>query len=226
MKNLAIIPARGGSKRIPEKNIIDFHGKPLISYSIDIAKKSGLFNEIMVSTDDKKIAGISEKNGAKVPFLRSEKNADHFAILADVVSEVISEYKKRNQSFEYVCCILPTAPLISLENLNKGYKLIQTGKFNSVRPVVRFSYPIQRAFTMENDRVNFMYPENARTRSQDLKPAFHDAGQFYWMYFEKGMIPDKRGAFEISELEAQDIDTYEDLKMAELKYSYLNLDKA
>lgn len=221
MENLAIIPARGGSKRIPGKNIIEFHGKPLISYSIEIAKKSGLFSEIMVSTDDKKIAGISEKYGAKVPFFRSEKNSDHFATLADAVNEVISDYKKRNHSFKYVCCILPTAPLIRTENLKKGYELMLAGKFNSVRPVVRFSYPVQRAFSLKKDRVDFMYPEYARVRSQDLEPAFHDAGQFYWMYFEKGMIPEKRGAFEINELEAQDIDDKTDLKLAEMKYSFL-----
>lgn len=221
MENLAIIPARGGSKRIPGKNIIEFHGKPLISYSIEIAKKSGLFSEIMVSTDDKKIAEISEKYGAKVPFFRSEKNSDHFATLADAVKEVISDYKKRNYSFKYVCCILPTAPLIRVETLKRAYELMLTGKFNSVRPVVRFGYPVQRAFSLKNDRVDFMYPEYEKVRSQDLEPAFHDAGQFYWMYFEKGMISEKRGAFEINELEAQDIDDKTDLKLAEMKYSFL-----
>ncbi len=222
MENIAIIPARGGSKRIPGKNIVPFHGKPLISYSIDIAKKSGLFKEIMVSTDDKKIAGISEEYGANIPFFRSEKNSNHFATLADAVNEVISEYKKRAYSFKYVCCILPTAPLISLKNLKKGYELILTEKFNSIRPVVRFNYPIQRAFRLEKGMVNFIYPENAGARSQDLEPAFHDAGQFYWMYFEKGMIAKKKGAFEINELEAQDIDDNTDLKLAEMKYSCLN----
>lgn len=222
MENLAIIPARGGSKRIPEKNIIPFHGKPLISYSIDIARKSGLFKEIMVSTDDEKIARISEEYGAEVPFFRSEKNSDNFSTLSDVVDEVISVYKEKNHSFKYVCCILPTAPLVSFENLKKGYELMLGGEYSSVRPVVRFSYPIQRAFTLKNGKVKFMYPENARVRSQDLEPAFHDAGQFYWMYFEKGMNQEERGAFEISELEAQDIDNKTDLKLAEIKYKFIN----
>ncbi|MCK4921272.1 MAG: pseudaminic acid cytidylyltransferase [Bacteroidales bacterium] len=224
MENLVIIPARGGSKRIPKKNINPFHGKPLISYSIDIAKKSGLFKEIMVSTDDREIADIALKYGAKVPFFRGKKNSDHFATLADVVTEVISTYQNLGKSFQHICLILPTAPLITLSNLKKGYDLLLTDNYNSIRPVVRFSYPIQRAFSMKNGVVEFINPENLKARSQDLEPTFHDAGQFYWMYFEKGMINTKRGGFEISEMEAQDIDTLTDLKLAEIKYSLLNSD--
>ena len=222
MKNLVIIPARGGSKRIPRKNITPFHGKPLISYSIDIAKKSGLFKEIMVSTDDQEIATISREYGANVPFYRSSKNSDHFASLADVVKEVISSYQKMGKSFQYVCCILPTAPLITLNNLKKGYDLLLTDRYNSVRPIVRFSYPIQRAFSLKNGMVEFIHPENAKKRSQDLDPTFHDAGQFYWMYFDKGMIYSERGGFEISEMEAQEIDTTTALKLVELKYKIIN----
>ncbi len=222
MNNLAIIPARGGSKRIPRKNIALFHGKPLISYSIELAKKFNSFTEIMVSTDDTEIADISAEYGATVPFMRSDKNSDHFATLADVVEEVISSYKEFGKSFDHVCCILPTAPLITLGNLVKGYDLLLSNQYNSVRPVVRFSYPIQRALSLRDRMVEFIYPENAKVRSQDLEASYHDAGQFYWMYFKKGMINAGRGGFEISEMEAQDIDTIDDFKLAELKFSLLN----
>ena len=221
MENLAIIPARGGSQRIPRKNIISFHGKPLISYSIEIAMNSGLFSEVMVSTDDKEIADISYEHGAQIPFYRGKKNSDNFATLADVVSEVITNYKNIGRSFDFACCILPTAPLITLKNLTKGYKLILQGNWKTVRPVVKFSYPIQRALTLKNGQVKFIHPENAETRSQDLDPAFHDAGQFYWMKFETGMSGEQKGGFEISELECQDIDTYSDLELSKIKFKML-----
>ncbi|MCF8380981.1 MAG: pseudaminic acid cytidylyltransferase [Bacteroidales bacterium] len=221
MENLVIIPARGGSQRIPGKNIAPFHGKPIISYSIDIAKISGLFQEIMVSTDDPKIAEVALEYGASIPFFRSEKNSDHFATISDVVSEVLSSYRDLGKTFKYVCCILPTSPLISLYNLRKGYELLLSEKYHSVRPVIRYSYPVQRAVFLKDGKVDFIHPENARVRSQDLEPAFHDAGQFYWMYFDKGMIATEKGGFEISELEAQDIDNEMDWKLAELKYSLL-----
>ncbi|MGC9341957.1 MAG: pseudaminic acid cytidylyltransferase [Bacteroidales bacterium] len=217
--NLAIIPARGGSKRIPHKNIIPFHGKPLISYSIMLARNSGLFDEVMVSTDDPEIAEISKNYGAVVPFFRSPKNSDAFATLSDVMDEVINEYKSQAKLYNHVCCILPTAVLLSNEILGRGYEQLLSGRYNSVRPVVRYSYPVQRAFKLENGFVEFIHEEYTRTRSQDLEPAFHDAGQCYWFYFEKGMVAERKGAFEISELEAQDIDTFDDLKIAELKYS-------
>ena len=218
-KNLAIIPARGGSQRIPGKNIMDFLGKPMIAYSIEAAKNSGIFEEIMVSTDDDMIAEISKKFGANVPFMRSAKNSDHHAVLADVVDEVIGYYKSKDRNFDFVCCILPTAPLIQLKNLLQGYELQKSGKYNSVRPLIKFNYPVQRAFKLKDDGIaEFIYPEYVKSRSQDLEPAYHDAGQFYWMYFEKGMIQENKGGFEISELEAQDIDNKSDIKMAELKY--------
>jgi pseudaminic acid cytidylyltransferase len=222
MENLAIIPARGGSKRIPKKNIISFFDKPLISYSINTAIKSELFKEVMVSTDDHEIADISIEFGAKVPFFRSKKNSNDYAVLSDVVDEVISEYKKIGRRFDFVCCILPTSPLITIENLKKGFELIHNGQWNTTRPVVRYSYPIQRALYLKSGQVDFIHPENAKKRSQDLEPAFHDAGQFYWAYFEKGMVSEEKGGFEISEMEAQDIDTYSDLEITKLKFKLLN----
>ena len=221
MLNLAIIPARGGSKRIPRKNIKDFLGKPIIAYSIEVALKSELFDEVMVSTDDKEIAEISMKYDAKVPFNRSDKTADDYATLADVIDEVKNTYRKQNKTFDNICCILPTAPLITLENLKKGYDLLLMKNADSVRPIVRFSYPIQRAVKVEDGKLSMFYPEYQKTRSQDLEPAFHDAGQFYWMRFKPGLRGVNKIGFEIPETNAQDIDTDEDWKIAELKFSYL-----
>jgi pseudaminic acid cytidylyltransferase len=218
-KNLCIIPARGGSKRIPRKNIKDFLGKPIIAYSIDAALKSGLFDDVMVSTDDEEIAKVARKYGASVPFMRCAKTADDFATLSDVVNEVLGNY---NFLFDYVCCILPTAPLIRPENLQSAYEILINEDYNSVRPIVKFSYPIQRALKLDkNNEVSFFYPEYAKTRSQDLEPAYHDAGQFYWMKGDKGLIAEKRGAIIIAESEVQDIDSLEDWKLAEIKYKIL-----
>lgn len=219
MRNLALIPARGGSKRIPRKNIKDFLGKPIIAYSIEAAFQSNLFDEIIVSTDDAEIVEIAEKLGAKVPFLRSDKTADDFATLSDVVEEAKDYYNSNKSDFDNICCILPTAPLITANNILKGYELLINGGFDSVRPVIRFSYPIQRALKLVDGKVEMFYPEYIKARSQDLEPAYHDAGQFYWMKYNKGLKSDNRGAFEISELEAQDIDNTEDWKLAEIKYN-------
>lgn len=221
MSNLAIIPARGGSKRIPRKNIRDFLGKPIIAYSIQTALDSGLFDEIMVSTEDDEIADISKKYGATIPFKRSASGADDYATLSDVVEEVKGEYSRRNKNFEYICCLLPTAPFVTVYMLKKGLQLLKKRDMDSVRPVVRFSYPIQRAVKMKNDVLEMFNPEHALTRSQDLEPAFHDAGHFYWMKFEESMSGERKMGFEVSEHIVQDIDTEDDWKIAEVKYEIL-----
>lgn len=222
MKNLAIIPARGGSKRIPRKNIKEFLGKPIIAYSIEIAQKSDLFSEIMVSTDDKEVAEVAINCGASVPFLRSTETADDFATLADVMFEVLENYKQMGKTFDNVCCILPTAPLITLTSLKEAYGLLLSEDFDSIRPIVKYSYPIQRAFRYQNGAVELFNPEFAKTRSQDLELAYHDAGVFYWFRFQTGFPGLKRGAIIISEIQAQDIDTLEDWKIAELKFKIAN----
>jgi N-acylneuraminate cytidylyltransferase len=220
MRNLAIIPARGGSKRIPKKNIKDFLGKPVMAYSIETALHSGLFDEVMVSTDDEEIAQIALQYGAKVPFMRSEKTANDFSTLSDVIEEVKEQYRLQNVFFENICCILATAPLLTIDILKKGLELLVEKKADSVRPVVRFSYPIQRAVKLnDNGKVIMFYPEHQNTRSQDLEPAFHDAGQFYWMKFETGLKGENKIGFAIPEIQVQDIDTEEDWKLAELKYN-------
>lgn len=219
MRNLAIIPARGGSKRIHKKNIKEFLGKPIIAYSIEIALKSGLFDEVMVSTDDANIAEVARKYGAKVPFFRSKKSSDDYATLADVIDEVKANYVSQGQEFDSICCILPTSPLMTEDNLNKAYDLLCSDQeIDSVKPVLRFSYPIQRALKMENNRVEMFHPEHQTTRSQDLEEAYHDAGQFYWMKFKTGLRGKYKLGLEIAEMEAQDIDNHDDWEIAELKF--------
>ncbi|MRX64314.1 pseudaminic acid cytidylyltransferase [Maribacter luteus] len=221
MANLAIIPARGGSKRIPRKNIKHFLGKPIIAYSIEAAIKSGLFDEVIVSTDDTGIAKIAKSFGAKILF-RSLKNSDDYATLADVIEEVKNHYSNKQIFFDAICCILPTAPLVTVELIKKGYDNLIENEADSVRPVVKFGYPIQRAFKLDKGKVSFVNQEFASTRSQDLEPAFFDSGMFYWMKFELGLKGSNRYAFEIEEMQAQDIDTPEDWKLAELKYKLNN----
>lgn len=218
MKNIAIIAARGGSKRIPKKNTKSFLGKPIISYSIEIAVKSGIFDEVMVSTDDKEIAKVAERYGASVPYMRSESNADDFAPLNDVFVEVKDWYLNNKRRFDTYCLLLPTAPLLTSTLLRTGYNILMNSKFDSVRPVVRFDYPIQRALRLENQKVSFIYPEFYYARSQDLEPAFHDAGMFYFIRPGCDLLGDNKGGFEIDEIHAQDIDDEKDWKLAELKY--------
>ena len=169
MKKLCIIPARGGSKRIPRKNIKKFLGKHVIGYSIELALDSNLFDEIIVSTDDVEIAEISKEYGAKVPFLRSNENSDDNATTFDVLEEVINYYNVKKVFFKYICCLYPAAPLIKMEYFKLCYNQILKNKNTSVFPVVKFDYPILKAFSMENGNISFLYPENNTLRTQDIK---------------------------------------------------------
>jgi pseudaminic acid cytidylyltransferase len=225
-KTLAIITARGGSKRIPRKNIRDFLGKPVIAYVIDASIKSNLFEEVMVSTDDSEIAEVAQKYGARVPFMRSAENSDDFATTDDVLVEVLEEYKKLGKNFEYACCLYPTAPFVTPQKLQQAFKLLVESQADSVFPVVAFSYPIWRSLRIENGRLVMNFPENLNKRSQDLAIAYHDAGQFYFFRVENFLT--KRKIFSdfslpllVSELEVQDIDNETDWKLAELKYRLL-----
>jgi len=220
-RNLCIIPARGGSKRIPRKNIKCFLGKPIIAYSIELAKSSGMFDEIIVSTDDIEIASVSKDFGAQVPFLRSSRTADDFATLSDVVEEAKAFYQNKERRFDNICCILATAPFITRNLLVESYQLLKEGGFDSVRPVVKFSYPIQRALRVRDNRATMFDSDMYSVRSQDLEQAYHDAGLFYWMDYSKGLGGENKGAIEVSERNAQDIDTPEDWEFAELKYRLL-----
>ena len=223
MGNICVIPARGGSKRIPRKNIKEFLGKPIIAYSIQAALDSGLFDEVMVSTDDLEIAEIAKNFGAKVPFMRSVKNSDDFATTFDVIEEVIQVYKSQGKEFENICCIYSCAPFVTSEILLKAYNQLIRYKFDTVFPIIAYSFPIQRALRVDQRKVSMILEENLNSRSQDLEDSFHDAGQFYWcnikqLLLSKKILTKNTGGVEISELEAQDIDNEIDWKLAELKY--------
>ena len=227
MRNLAIIPARGGSKRIPRKNIKDFLGKPIIAYSIEAALNSNLFEEVMVSTDNQEIAEIAVKHGATCPFLRSHKNADDYAILVDVLIEVINNYSINGKQYDNICCILPTAALISNERIKQAFEKMKNENFDSICPVVEYSYPIMRALEFTNfNNLQMIWPEHLKTRSQDLKPTYHDSGSFYWikrntLLKEKTLFAKNGSAIVLAEMEVQDIDTESDWKLAELKNKLL-----
>ena len=224
--NLCIIPARGGSKRISKKNIKFFSGFPIIAYSVRAAIESNLFEEVMVSTDDQEIAEIAMKYGAKVPFFRSEKASDDFATTLDVIKEVAHEYRETGRYFQNFCCLYATAPFVTPDKLKNAFQVLISNNYDSVLPVMRFSFPIQRAFEMNSDfKLKYQYEEFRDLRSQDFKECFHDAGQFYWMKKSildtDSIITNNTGAIEISNLEGQDIDDETDWKLAELKYKLL-----
>jgi N-acylneuraminate cytidylyltransferase len=226
MNNIAIITARGGSKRIPRKNIKDFLGKPIIAYSIEAALQSGIFDEVMVSTDDVEIAEVAQKCGAKVPFLRSAKNSDDFATTVDVLIEVLENYEQLGQKFQYACCLYPTAPFVTVEKLQKALRLLIENNADSVIAVTTFSHPIWRSLKIENGKLQMNFPENMNKRSQDLPPTYHDVGQLYFFNVAKFLstkkiFSDFSVPLHISELEMQDIDNETDWKLAELKYQLL-----
>lgn len=222
-KRIAVITARGGSKRIPKKNIKEFCGKPILIYSIEAALDAGIFDEIMVSTDSEEIARIAKEAGAAVPFLRSEETAGDFATTADVLLEVLDAYETRGQHYDTLCCIYPTAPFVTGEKLRLATMLLEEKGVDSVVPVVRYSFPPQRAFVIRNGLTVMKYPEHARSRSQDLEPYFHDCGQFYCMDTERFMkkkqiFTDCTLSIEMPETQVQDIDNETDWELAELKY--------
>jgi N-acylneuraminate cytidylyltransferase len=223
MSKIAIIPARGGSKRIPRKNIKEFLGKPIISYAIQVATESKLFDKIMVSTDDEEIAEISKQYGADVPFFRSKENSDDFSSTVDVIKEVLLKYDRK---FEYGCCIYPCTPLLTVEKLKSSDKLIIEKNKDTVFPIVKYSYPPQRGFAIQDDNVVMINPLTFGTRTQDLEPIYHDAGMFYWFkseaVFEQNTLFCKNSeGIILSETETQDIDNLTDWKLAEMKYKLL-----
>lgn len=227
-KCLAVITARGGSKRIPRKNIKLFCGKPIIAYSIQAAYKSGIFDEIMVSTEDEEIAAIAKslEGGAKVPFLRSEKNSGDMAMTHEVVLEVLRQYQELGIAFDTVCCIYPTAPFLTGERLRESMELLEKTQADAVVPIVRYSFPPQRCFVVEDERVQYKWPENRLKRSQDLEPYYHDCGQFYLLRVqpflkEESLILKNTVPIILDDTEVQDIDTIDDWNMAELKYRLL-----
>ena len=225
-KCLAIITARGGSKRIPRNNIKEFLGAPIIKYSIDAAIGAGCFDEVMVSTDDLEIAEIAASFGAKIPFMRSIDTSNDHATTAEVILEVIKSYEKIGIEFEYFCCIYPTAPFITAEKLKTAFQMLVNSGAKSIVPIVSFGFPILRSFKIEDGFVKMNWPEYMATRSQDMPPAYHDCGQFYFLKTdnflqEKKIYTDLTLPYEMPESEVQDIDNEEDWKVAEIKYTFL-----
>lgn len=227
MSNIAIIPARGGSKRIPRKNIRDFLGKPIISYSIEAAIESNLFDEVIVSTDDPEIAEIALRYGAKVPFFRSEENSNDFATTADVLIEVLNWYKNKGISFENAICIYPCSPFVSTELFEKARGILKAQKADCVFPVIRYGHPIQRALKIDQiGKLKLFFEEFSNSRTQDIQNTYHDAGMFY--YFDvnnflenKSLRTENSFAIEVDENLTQDIDNELDWKLAELKYKLI-----
>ena len=223
MTSICIITARGGSKRIPRKNIKDFCGKPIIAYSIEAAIESGVFDTVMVSTDDEEIAGVSRRHGAEVPFMRSEATSNDYATTADVLCEVLDEYQRRGASFDAICCLYPTAPFVGASELREAASILDGGA-SSVIPVTSFDFPPLRGFKVgEDGSVGYAFPEYAQARSQDLPEMVHDCGRFYFANTEAfkrsgSFITERTRALRIPSKYVQDIDTLEDWEIAEQKY--------
>ncbi|APD95386.1 pseudaminic acid cytidylyltransferase [Alteromonas mediterranea] len=224
---LCIIPARGGSKRIPKKNIRTFHGKPLISYSISSALNAGCFDEVIVSTDDAEIRDVAIKAGAAVPFMREAGLADDYTTTSSVIKDAILKLAEIGIYGDDVCCLYPTAPFVTPDSINGSYAELNSYDVNYCFSATSFPFPIQRAFSLDsNGNSKMFYPEHKDTRSQDLPEAFHDAGQFYWgkrsSWLEDAPIFGASSRpFILPRHLVQDIDTEEDWKKAELMYSLL-----
>jgi len=225
-RRVAIITARGGSKRIPRKNIKLFLGKPIIAYSIQAALDAHCFDEIMVSTDDEEIADVAQKYGASVPFFRSEATSNDFSGTADVLLEVLSQYQRQSVNFHQACCIYPTAPFLTPEVLIKGLALMEEYQAESLIPVAEFPSSIWRSFQISGNYLERIWPENEEKRSQDLRNAYYDAGQFYWFQIKpflnsKKLLTEKTIPLILQPAQVQDIDTPSDWIEAESKYQLL-----
>ncbi len=226
MSCIAIITARGGSKRIPKKNIKEFYGKPIIAYSIQAATNTDLFDEVMVSTDSEDIKAIAEQYGAVVPFLRSEATSNDYADTTDVLKEVLTEYEKRGKLFDIFCCIYPTAPFVTPEKLINAHKLLQDDDVYNVIPMVPFSFPPQRGMMRAGKFIKAAYPDYINMRSQDLEEVLHDCGQFYWCKTKEflknpDILSNHTVPYVVPEIEVQDIDNQSDWELAEMKYKFM-----
>lgn len=225
-KSIAIIPARGGSKRIPRKNIKDFQGKPLIAYSIEAALSSKLFDKVIVSTDDEEIATIAKQYGAQIPFIRPKELSDDFSGTDDVVNHAINYLKENGQEYDYVCTIYATAPLLQSKYLIEGFNQLKNSDAVKAFSATSMPFPIQRTFKVNADgRCEMFTPEHYMTRSQDLEEAYQDAGQFYWTKLdkksEKIMFAEDSIPIILPRHLVQDIDTLEDWQRAEIMYKVI-----
>lgn len=224
---LCVIPARGGSKRIPRKNIKGFNGKPMIAYSIEAAIQSGCFDKVIVSTDDLEIAEVAKQYGAQVPFIRPEELSNDYAGTLPVIKHAIEWFDGQEAKPSQVCCLYATAPFVTARHIQNAYQQFQDSQVDYCFTATSFPFPIQRAIKLsEQNRVEMFYPENFNVRSQDLEEAFHDAGQFYWgtaeaFTLEKPIFSDDASAYLLPRHLVQDIDTSEDIVRAELMHQVL-----
>lgn len=223
MSCLAVITARGGSKRIPRKNIRPFCGKPILAYSIEAALQSGVFEEVMVSTDDEEIADVARQYGAAVPFLRSAETSNDYATTADVLAEVLERYAGCGRKFDTLACLYPTAPFVTAEKLRRALDTLHTSGADSLMPVVAFSFPPQRGLVLRQGTLAYQFPQYAAARSQDLEPVYHDCGQFYFCHTRAfaqyhTLVTPHTVPLILPEQEVQDIDNLSDWALAELKY--------
>ncbi len=219
--NICVIPARGGSKRIPRKNIKIFCGKPMIAWSIETALKSKCFEQVVVSTDSKEIAEIAQHYGATVPFIRPKELSDDYTGTIPVIRHAVEWFQNREIVFEHVCCLYATAPFVRMEDLRNGMEQLVTCAADYAFSVTGFDFPVQRAIRLtEKGRVEMFYPKHFNTRSQDLEKAYHDAGQFYWgrtaaWLTEKIIFSSDSVPVVLPHFRVQDIDTFEDWERAE-----------
>lgn len=220
-KTIAVIPARGGSKRIPRKNIRDFCGKPMIAWSIEIARSSGLFDHVIVSTDDSEIADIAIQYEAEVPFIRPAELADDYTGTTPIIAHAIDWVNPNIGKVDYACCIYATAPFVQAEELQLGLDLLKQSGADYTFSATSYAFPIQRAIRITDEqRVEMFYPEHFNTRSQDLEEAYHDAGQFYWGRSDawlagKPLFTKCAAPVLLPRNRVQDIDTVEDWERAE-----------
>jgi pseudaminic acid cytidylyltransferase len=219
--NIAIIPARGGSKRIPRKNIKEFNGKPMIAYSIEKALDTNLFDKVIVSTDDEEIAKVAESFGAEIPFIRPKDLADDFIGINPVINHALRNVQTDN--YKYACCIFATSPLLMIDDLKESHKLILENEYKFIFSATDFPHPIQRGFKVKDNRkgLEMLFPEHYLTRSQDFPEWMHDAGQFYWgdidSWLEESMSFDENSfAYKLPMWRVQDIDTFGDWERAEM----------
>lgn len=225
-RNICVIPARGGSKRLPGKNIKEFFGKPVVGYAIQCAQECQLFDQIIVSTDSIEIAEIAKAYGADVPFLRSREASDDHATTMEVLGEVVEMLDERGDDFQNLLCLYPVTPLVQPGSLIQGFTLLQGRADGVVFPVLEYKHPIWRALEIENGMGRHIWGDKVNDRTQDLGPTFHDAGQWYWMRLSsirQGLPMSALNLVPIptSEALAQDVDTIEDWEILEMKYQRL-----
>jgi pseudaminic acid cytidylyltransferase len=227
---LCLIPARGGSKRIPRKNIRPFFGIPMIVRSIQTALASDTIDHVLVSTDDDEIADVARDAGADVPFIRSAELSNDYATTLEVIVDALERVESKGASVETVCCLYATAPFVTKSNIDDAYTVLMQSKADYVFASAEYSYPIQRALRRRGNRVELFDPAFTTTRSQDLEPAYHDAGQFYWcqpdaLRANRPLLGPGSAMYLLDRSQVQDIDTLADWSFAEKLFSVMLQDQ-